>query len=78
MPQKRQVHSVQDRKLLEAIAGSSAFFNLTPEQQAGIAHLSRASWYRRLKSPGYFTLDEFRWMVTRYNWSNDVVLQIVR
>lgn len=79
MPQiKLSEKQLKDRKLLEAIAGSSVFFTLSPEEQARTAGLSRSSWYRRLKDPGIFTLDEFRRMVKKYHWDDSVILQIVR
>lgn len=79
MPQIKMAEKQQkDRKLLEAIAGSSAFFSLSPDEQARIAGISRSSWYRRLAHPGQTTLDEFRRMAKRYRWDDAVILQIVR
>lgn len=79
MPQlKRSEKELKDRKLLEAIAGSSVFFDLSPDEQAQVAGISRSSWYRRLSNPGLFSIDEFRRMAKRYRWDDSVILQIVR
>ena len=76
--EKRRDTQTTNLKLLEAISGSSAFFCLSPDQQAAIAHLSRSTWYRRLRHPETFTINELRLMASKYKWSDDVILQIVR
>lgn len=79
MPQSKQPETkIQNGRMLEAIAGSSAFFDLSPNEQARIAQVSRSTWYRRLSNPGQITLDEFRRMIQRYGWDDAVILQIVR
>ena len=67
-----------NRKLLEAIKGSSAFYDISSDEQAGIAGVSRATWYRRLQHPGEFTLDEIRRMSKRYHWPEQTLIHILR
>jgi len=67
-----------NRRLLEAIKGSSAFYDISADEQAVIAGVSRATWYRRLQHPGEFTLDEIRKMAKRYHWTETTLNSIVR
>lgn len=65
-------------KLMQAIKGSSAYYDISPEDQAQIAGVSRATWYRRLQNPGDVTLDEFRRLCRRFHWDEKTVLEIIR
>lgn len=74
MPKLRLTEIQQQNALLrQAISGSAGYFNLTPNDQAEIAGVKRATWYRRLKEPEDFTLKELRRMVRRYSWTAQVV-----
>ena len=75
---KRSKEDLANGRLLEAIAGSAAFYFLSPDELAMTARVSRSSWYRRLRKPGTFTLDEFRRLAWKFKWDDAVILQIVR
>ena len=69
MPKLRMTDTqVQDALLRQAIKGSAGYFQLRPDEQAGIAGVTRATWYRRLNEPESFSLRELRRMVRRYKW----------
>ena len=67
-----------NRRLLEAVKGASAFYDITSDEQASIAGVSRATWYRRLQHPGEFTLNELRRMARQYHWDDKVLSSILR
>lgn len=67
-----------DALLMESINGSAAMYGVPSDDQALVAGVSRATWYRRLQHPGEFTLDEFRSMCRRYHWTEEQVLKMVR
>lgn len=64
---------VQDAFLRQAIKGSAGYFGLRAPEQAEIAGITRATWYRRLNDPSDFTVKELRRMIRRYNWDNRTV-----
>lgn len=69
MPKLRMTDTeVQDAFLRQAIKGSAGYFSLCPDEQAQIAGLTRATWYRRLTQPSTFSLKELRRMAKRYHW----------
>lgn len=68
-----RLDQIQDANLKKAISGSAGYFGLSVNDQASIAGVKRATWYRRLNSPGDFSLRELRRMVKSYNWSSDIV-----
>ena len=61
-------YEIQDACLRKAISGSAGYFRLTVNEQAEIAGVRRATWYRRLKCPEDFSLKELRRMSVRYGW----------
>ncbi len=74
MPKLRMTDTeVQDALLRQAIKGSAGYFQLRPDDQAEIAGVTRATWYRRLNEPGNFSLYELRRMVRRYKWDSKTV-----
>lgn len=74
MPKLRMTDSqVQDALLRQAIKGSAGYFQLGPNDQAEIAGVTRATWYRRLDRPSSFNVRELRRMVRRYNWDEKTV-----
>ena len=74
MPKLRMTDiEVQDALLRQAIKGSAGYFQLRPDDQAEIAGVTRATWYRRLNDPSGFSLDELRRMVRRYKWDSKTV-----
>ena len=69
MPKLRLKNSeIQDACLRKAISGSAGYFRLTVDEQAEIAGVKRATWYRRIKKPEEFSLKELRRMASRYGW----------
>ena len=66
-----------DANFRKALDGSAGYFQLSPMDQANIAGVKRATWYRRLKQPENFTLREFRRMVKHYSWDSATVAAIV-
>ena len=69
MPKLRMTDTeVQDAFLRQAIKGSAGYFGLGPTDQAEIAGVTRATWYRRLTYPANFSVKELRRMVKRYHW----------
>lgn len=56
----------EDLNLLKTLKGVAAYYSHTPDDQARIAKISHATWYRRLKNPGSFTLSEFRRLIFHY------------
>lgn len=69
MPKLRMTDTeVQDALLRQAIKGSAGYFQLVPDEQAAIAGVTRATWYRRLNTPSSFSLKELRRMAKRYHW----------
>ena len=74
MPKLRMTDlQVQDALLRQAIKGSAGYFQLTPNDQAEIAGVTRATWYRRLDSPYNFSVKELRRMIKRYHWDEKTV-----
>ena len=74
MPKLRMTdQQVQDACLRQAIKGSAGYFQLGPTDQAEIAGVKRATWYRRLDTPSSFSLRELRRMVRRYHWDSKTV-----
>lgn len=79
MPKLRQTATeIANAKIMEAIKGSAAFYCIPPEEQAGIAGVSRATWYRRLQYPGDFTVSEMRRMAKRYRWEDRAILAMMK
>lgn len=74
---KKSPTELANTYLLTAIGSSAIFYADSPLQQARIVGLSRASWYRRLKAPGTFTVDELRKLARHYRWDNETLLKIV-
>lgn len=69
MPKLRlKLDEIQDACVRKAITGSAGYFKLTVNDQAEIAGVRRATWYRRLKQPEEFSLKELRRMTVRYGW----------
>lgn len=60
---------LQDSFLIATIKWSAGYFGLIPDEQASIAGVKRATWYRRLKTPSDFTVGEIRRMVSYYGWT---------
>lgn len=78
MPKTRLTDAqTQDALLRQAIKGSAAFYQLSPTEQAEIAGVTRATWYRRLNEPSSFSLKELRRMTRRYRWSEKTVAAIL-
>ena len=78
MPKMRMTDTqIQDALLRQAIKGSAGYFQLRPNDQAEIAGVTRATWYRRLDRPSSFSLMELRRMVRRYHWSKETVAAIL-
>ena len=74
MPKLRMTDTeVQDAFLRQAIKGSAGYFGLMAEEQASIAGVKRATWYRRLKNPSAFTVKELRRMIFKYHWNSKMV-----
>lgn len=74
MPNLRMTDTqVQDAFLRQAIKGSAGYYDLRPMEQAEIAGVTRATWYRRLDSPAHFTVKELRRMIKRYKWDSKTV-----
>lgn len=59
----------EDLYLLKTVKGAAAYFSHTPIDQARIAKVSHATWYRRMKDPGSFTVSELRRLVIHYKIS---------
>lgn len=69
MPKLRlRLNEIQDANVRKAISGSAGYFRLSVNEQAEIAGVRRATWYRRLKQPEEFSLKELRKMAVRYGW----------
>lgn len=69
MPKMRLTdNQIQDALIRQAIKGSAGYFQLSPNDQAEIAGVTRATWYRRLNSPSTFSVRELRRMIHRYKW----------
>ena len=64
---------IQDACLRKAIDGSAGYFRLSANEQAEIAGVKRATWYRRLQTPEDFSLKEIRRMIASYNWDSKTV-----
>lgn len=74
MPKLRMSEEQSMNALLrQAISGSAGYFQLTPNELAAVAGVKRATWYRRLKSPGDFSVKELRRMIRRYGWTAETV-----
>lgn len=74
MPKLRMTDKqVQDAFLRQAIKGSAGYFQLSPNEQAEIAGVTRATWYRRLDDPSMFNVRELRRMVKRYHWDSKTI-----
>ena len=74
MPKLRlRLDQVQDASIRQAISGSAGYFGLSVNEQAEIAGVKRATWYRRLQTPGDFSLTELRRMVYNYGWDAKTV-----
>lgn len=74
MPKTRMTDlQTQDAILRQAIKGSAGYFQLGPTDQAEIAGVTRATWYRRLNDPSNFSLEELRRMIRRYRWDSRTV-----
>lgn len=74
MPKLRTTErEIQDSYLRKAIKGSAGFYQLDINEQARIAGVKRATWYRRLKSPSDFSVRELRKMIARYDWDAETV-----
>lgn len=68
---------LQDAYLRSAIKGASGYFGLTAADQALIAGVKRATWYRRLQDPSSFTVGELRRMIFRYHWGSKIICNIL-
>lgn len=78
MPKLRMTdQQVQDACLRKAIKGAAGYFQLSVEEQARIAGVKRATWYRRLKTPSDFSVKELRKMIVKYNWDAVTVCQFL-
>lgn len=75
---KRTPEDIANARLRQAIKGSAAFYDHSAENQADIAGVSRATWYRRLQYPGDITIREFRRLLKKYRWDEQTVLDILR
>ena len=67
----------EDLYLLKTLKGAAAYFSHTPNDQARIAKVARATWYRRLREPDTFTLAEIRRLIKHYKISPDEVLDFL-
>lgn len=78
MPKLRQTDTqIQNACLRKAISGSAGYFQLTVNELADVAGVKRATWYRRLREPGDFTLYELRRMIKRYSWDAKTVCEFL-
>ena len=74
MPNLRMTENqLLDAQLRKAISGSAGYFQLKPDDQALIAGVKRATWYRRLSCPSDFSVGELRRMIRRYHWNSEIV-----
>ena len=55
-----------DLYLLKTLKGAAVYYSHTPDEQAKIAKVSRATWFRRVRDPGSFTLAEIRRLIKHY------------
>lgn len=67
----------EDLYLLKTLKGAAVYCSHTPEDQAKIARVSRATWYRRLKEPGSLTMSELRRLIKHYKISPEEVLDFL-
>lgn len=56
----------EDQYLKRTLKGAAIYFCHTPDDQARIAKVSHATWYRRLQNPSTFTLAELRRLIAFY------------
>lgn len=56
----------EDLYLRKTLKGAAEYFRHSPEEQAKIAKISHATWYRRMNDPGSFTLREIRRLIAHY------------
>lgn len=74
MPKLRLTEAqLLDAQLRKAISGSAGYFQLSANEQATIAGVKRATWYRRLNCPSDFSVRELRKMIRRYHWDSKTV-----
>ena len=57
----------EDLYLLKTVKGAGVYFSHSPTAQAHIARVSNATWYRRMKDPGSFTVSELRRLIAYYH-----------
>jgi len=62
-----------DLYLRKTLKGAAEYYQHTPDEQARIARVSHATWYRRMKDPGSFTLREIRRLIAHYKIGIDEV-----
>ena len=67
----------EDLYLLKTLKGAAVYYSHTPEDQAKIAKVSRATWYRRMKEPGSFEVSELRRLIKHYKIGPDEVLDFL-
>lgn len=78
MPTIRQNElMIQDANLRKAIKGAAGYFCLTSTEQAAIAGVTRATWYRRVNEPSNFSIRELRRMIHKYGWDSDTVCRFL-
>lgn len=71
MPKLRMTDiQIMDASLRQAISGSAGYFRLSANDQAEIAGVRRATWYRRLQTPADFSVRELRRMISEYKWTS--------
>jgi len=56
----------EDLYLQKTLKGAAAYYKHTPEEQARKAGISYSTWYRRMRDPGTFTLQEIRRLIRYY------------
>lgn len=79
MPKLRMTfQQIQDSCIRRAISGSAGYFRLSVDEQAEIAGIKRATWYRRLKTPEDFSIKELRKMINRYGWDDSTICSFFR
>jgi len=65
--------NLQDLYVRKAIRGSAEFYQMSIEEQWRRLGMARATWYRRMKNPGDFTVDNLRQMIKMFHWDAETV-----
>lgn len=63
----------EDLYLLKTLKGAAVYHGHSAAEQAKIAKMSRATWYRKLQEPESFTLAELRRLVSHYKIGIDEI-----